>query len=109
MLPILTVGNIDSHEPFFRNDYFECFSSVSNEWVILSIYPFIDDEISEISEIGAFIDDKITDFINQSECFIFDKLVFGFAIYCKANDLDFDLINDFFVNLIDEMNSIFGD
>lgn len=107
MLPILTVENIDSHVSLYKNEFFDCFSSISEDWVILTVYPY--NEETETETVKKFIDDKITDFINKHDCFIFDKILFGFAIFCKANDLDFGTTNEFFINLVDELNTVFGD
>lgn len=119
MLPILTMSNIDSHESFFKNQFFGVSSSIesvplNDDTRVLTIGVIVFEK-----EVYEFIESKLEDFTRANnldngteyDTFILDTSKFGFLLHHCAVDLNFDLelINEFFISLVDELNSVFGD
>lgn len=120
MLPVLTMSNIESHESFFKNDFFGVSSSVESTPLNDNVRVLtIGVVVFESEEVKAVIESKLNEFVHchnidngsEYDTFIFDSSKFGFLLHHCAVDLEFnlELINNFFINLVDELNTVFGD
>lgn len=119
MVPILTMSNIDSHESFFQNSFFSVSSSVESTPLndntrVLSIGVIIFQEVKEVrefifNELSQFVRSNNIDNGTEYDTFIIESSKFGGLLQHCAIDLNFelDLINEFFINLIDDLNSNF--